>query len=221
MTASCPGFATYRMLANDQVEVNGRIPTWAEGSHQEELLLEVWNRYSGTVSAASREYDIPAPWILGIITAESAGDPQACSPCAACRAELCESALGFRCCAFGVMQMIGIVAREYGVTTEQLMSNPSVAIDAGTRLLSDLVGHVGFDLPRVSASYNGGRGVLSKCGKEGTTFGWRTNHDYPMKVVRYSNTAIALGLKSSSVGPAVMVAAAGIGVAFAIHRGLI
>jgi len=221
MTNSCPGFATYQVQSNGQVEVNGRLSTFAEGSKNEEILLSVWDKFSGEVSAASRKYDVPVPWILGVITAESGGTVQACSPCAACSASLCESAAGKSCCAFGLMQMIGIVARDYGVTTEQLMRSPSVAIDAGTHLLSDSMERFGFDLPRIAAAYNGGPGVLSKCGKAGSTFGWQTNHDYPLKVVQYANTAVELGVeaKGSGVGSAVLVALAGLGVAgYILHK---
>lgn len=148
---------------------------------------------------------------------ESGGNIHACSPCGLCSSELCASGGGYRCCAFGLMQFIEPVAFDYGTSPDEIMRDPYRAIEAGGALLGDLIDRYGFDLPKIAAAYNSG-GV--RCGKAGTTFGWRTNDDYPMRVVRYANTATELGLtKSAGAGAAVVLALAGAGVAWGIYTG--
>lgn len=123
------------------------------------------------------------------------------------------------CCAFGLMQFIGRTARTYGTTPDEIVNNPSKAIQAAGELLADSIERFGFDLPRIAAAYNGGPGVISRCGKAGTTFGWRTNGDYPMKVVKFANTAVAAKMTSarSSALPALILVGIGTGIAWGIH----
>lgn len=120
-----------------------------------------------------------------------------------------------QCCAFGLMQFIRTTAIQYGTNPTEIVQNPAIAIAAAGDFLSDLAERLGLDLPRIAAAYNGGLGVLSKCGKEGSTFGWQTNHDYPMHVVRYSNTAVALGLRPVASRNAGLVLATLIGAGLA------
>lgn len=151
--------------------------------------------------------------------AESKGSQFACSPCSLCDPSLCASGGGKQCCAFGLMQFIAPTAATYGVTPDLVMRNPSVAIDVAGQLIEHLGERVGFDLVRIAAAYNGG---LSRCGKSGTTFGWFTNGDYPMTVVQYANTFVALGLKPplmSSGAAGAFFATVGIGVAVMMYLG--
>ena len=99
------------------------------------------------------------------------------------------------CCAFGLMQFIGQTARKYGTSPDEIVNNPNKAIEVAGNLLSDMRGRFGFDLPKLAAAYNAGG---PRCSKEGTTFGWKTNDDYPMQVVRYSNTAFELGMTNAA-----------------------
>lgn len=219
MTTSCPGFATYEVRSSGIVLINGHVSTFKEGSEARRKLIAAWDRYQGPVARTSRRTGIPAPWLMGVMMQESGGNSQACSPCSICSPTLCESAAGKSCCAFGLMQFIGNAARQYGTSPDEIMRRPSVAIDVAGDLLRDLVDRFGFDLPKIAAAYNGGAGIFSKgCGKEGTTFGWFTNGDYPARVVRYSNTAFELGMtKASTMLPAVLLAATGIGIGWAIY----
>lgn len=202
------------MLPSGAVEVGGRLPTFAEGSAGRIELLEAWDTYQSPVSRASRLTGVPVAWIMGVMLAESGGNPRACSPCSICRSELCASGAGMRCCAFGLMQFIAPVAFDYGTNPTEIVEDPYVAIEVGAELLADLIDRFGFDLPKIAAAYNAGS---PRCSKSGTTFGWRTNGDYPMVVVRYANTALELGLsKNAGAAGAVFLALAGASVAWGI-----
>lgn len=215
MNTSCPGFATYEVRPSGIVSVGGHVPTFGTSSEPERKLIAAWDRFGAAVSRASRRTGVPAPWLMGVMLQESGGNPRACSPCSICRAELCEQAAGLSCCAFGLMQFIGPVARQYGTSPDELVRRPELAIEVSADLLSDLISRHGFDLPKIATSYNAGS---PRCSKPGTTFGWVTNGDYPMQVVRYSNTAFELGMtKAASVMPAVMLAALGVGIGWAIY----
>lgn len=220
MTASCPGFATYGLLSNGQVEVSGSIPTFSE-SQRIDPLLTAWERFGPDIVTASGKHGIPVPWLVGIMMAESKGNPRACSPCSICRAELCATGSGMRCCAFGLMQFIEPTARHFGLTPTQMVESPALAIDAAAKLMRNLSEDVtDFDIVRIAAAYNGG---FNRCGKEGTTFGWKTNGDYPMVVVKYANTFVDLNLpvpiRNSAIGT--FLAVAGVGLAVAIYLGKI
>jgi len=218
MTASCPGFATYQNLPNGQVQVNGTLPVFTSSVRIDPLLV-AWDKYGSAIVHASREFDVPVPWLVGIMMAESKGNARACSPCSICRSELCASGAGMRCCAFGLMQFIEPTAQSYGVTPTQLVDNPALSLLVAAELVSDLSEKVGYDLVRISAAYNGG---LNSCGKAGTTFGWYTNGDYPMVVAQYANTFVNLGLPvpgdRSSIAAA-FFATVGVGLAAAIYTG--
>lgn len=212
---SCPGFATYENLNSGEVLVNGQLPVFVEALRIDPLVA-AWEKYGAMLQSASKTYDIPLPWLVGILMAESKGNPKACSPCSICKESLCESAGGLSCCAFGLMQMIGPTARAYGTTPADILADPATAIFAASELIVDLEEKYGRDLPRIAAAYNGG---IKGCGKAGTTFGWNTNGDYPMVVVKYANTFVSLGLqpkKSNNV--AMGLALMGLAAAVWVYR---
>ena len=219
MTASCPGFATYNILPDGRVEVSGSIPKFTS-AQRIDPLLEAWERFGPDLDAASRKHGIPVSWLVGIMMAESKGNPRACSPCSLCSSELCATGSGVQCCAFGLMQFIEPTARSFGVTPTTLMESPGIAIDVAAALMRKLSSNVGMDLVRIAATYNGG---FNRCGKQGTTFGWHTNGDYPMVVVQYANAFSDLNLptpvRSSQMG--VVLALVGAGLALAIYTGKI
>lgn len=219
MTASCPGFAQYEMRRGGVVAVGGTVPKLDKSSGDLQKLKAAWKKFQTPLTRTSKRTGIPAPWLLGVMISESGGNTRACSPCSICSPSLCEQGAGMECCAFGLMQFIGQTARSYDTTPTEIVNNPSKAIEVAGELLADFVKRFGRDLPKIAAAYNGGPGVLSKCGKEGSTFGWKTNGDYPMKVLRVSNTAFALGMTSArrSFVPALLLAGIGAGIAWGIH----
>lgn len=214
MTTACPGFASYELDSSGRVYVNGVLP---EASGKElQNLQDAWKRYGGLVVSAANDYGIPPAWVMGVLMAESAGNPRACSPCAACNPSFCTTAAGQTCCAFGLMQFLASTAKHYGTSAAALLENPALAIDVGANLLADLIDKFGLDLPRVAASYNSGG---ARCGKEGTTFGLKTEGDYPMKVVKYANSATRL--RAPVAGGALtgfVVAVACFGVAYKVYN---
>lgn len=217
MVQSCPGFATYENLNSGQVLVNGQLPVWVEAARIDPLVA-AWEKYGAALQSASKRYDIPVAWLVGIMMAESKGNAKACSSCSICKESLCETAAGLSCCAFGLMQMIGPTARAYGTTPADILTNPVKAIDAACELIVDLEEKHGRDLPRIAAAYNGG---IKGCGKSGTTFGWNTNGDYPMIVVKYANTFVSLKLapaKSAGGNLAWGLAAVGLVAAVWVYR---
>jgi len=218
---ACPGFASYSLLGDGGVEVNGEFPFWAPGSVQEQKLLGAWNQYGSTISAVASEHGIPPAWIVAILVQESGGNPRACSPCEICNPTICAEGAGYRCCAWGLMQFTDETARAYGASGPALMGNPELAIHLAGEFLVDKIAKYGMDLVKLAASYNAGS---PRCGKSDSTFGLISNHDYPFSVVKYANTALELGLgakppllQAGFMGG--LFAALGIGAAYAIYTG--
>lgn len=61
---------------------------------------------------------------------------------------------------WGLMQVMGGVAREYGFTGPYLteLLDPAVGLDVGCRVLNERMSWSGLDLAAALASYNGGKG---------------------------------------------------------------
>lgn len=223
MAESCPGFATYQTLSNGQVSVNGQVP-FVRSDSLVEAVQKAWGMHGSSIARVSAETGVPVHWFVGIMMAESKGNQYACSPCSLCSSALCAEGAGQKCCAFGLMQMVAPTANRYGVTPTQIMESPTQALLAAARYIEALVVLVGNDLVRVAAAYNAGSASLNKCGKQDSTFGWYTNNDYPMEVIRYANTFIGLRLapvpQSNSMLGA-LFAIAGLGIAAGIYTGKI
>jgi soluble lytic murein transglycosylase-like protein len=223
MAESCPGFATYQTLSNGQVLVNGQVPL-VKHEQLSVAVQKAWREHGAVITRVSQQSGIPVHWFVGIMMAESKGNQYACSPCSLCNASLCAEGAGQRCCAFGLMQMIAPTANKFGATPTQLMQSTSASLTAAARYIQAIAAQVGGDLVRVAVAYNAGVGALDKCGKSGTTFGWHTNGNYPMDVVQYANTFLALRLAppapvTSIVGA--LLATVGVGIAAGIYTGKI
>lgn len=222
MAESCPGFATYQTLSNGQVSVNGQVP-FVKSDQLAGMVDAAWAKYGSAITRVSQQSGIPVHWFVGIMMAESKGNQYACSPCSICAASLCSEGAGQRCCAFGLMQMIAPTANKFGATPTQLMQSPVQALQAAARYIQAIVDQVGSDLVRVAVAYNAGVGGLNKCGKDGTTFGWYTNGNYPMEVVQYANTFLQLAPPApqavSMLGA--LFATTGVAIAAGIYTGKI
>ncbi len=225
MGQACTGYATYDVLDDLTIAVNGQVPAWQVGSKQEAKLLEMWDRYGSQVSASCRLHRVPVTYFLGIMAIESQGDPNACSPCDPRYCSFYPSCQP--CCAYGLMQFINQTARCYGAKNgQELLGNPGLAIELAARMLADLIyGHTvsgytcasgpyGLDLVKIAASYNAGS---PRCSGSGT-FGLTGQGDYSMNAVRYANTAARLGIPvwPSAFSSAKMVAGGMIAVAGAV-----
>jgi len=93
------------------------------------------------VSAAARKYALPASLVRAVAKAESALDPRAVSP------------KGAR----GVMQLMPATARELGVENAL---DPAENIEAGARLLRELLEKYGGRVAEALAAYNAGEGAV-------------------------------------------------------------
>lgn len=190
MKVLCPGFASYRFLSNDQVEVNGSVPVFPEGPYRKKLLA-LWDKFGSYVLQASRKHDVPAAWLMGIMLQESGGDPNACSPC---NMEWCPGVLrhggscGGPCCAYGLMQFIDSTARSFGRTGPSLLGDPGASIDMAAQYVKQLEKRYGKDLVRIAGAYNG----VTKCSGKGT-FGLGGQGDYSMKIAKGANTFVQMG----------------------------
>jgi len=227
--AACAGGAPYAVLDDLTISVSGRVPTWDIGSAQEKKLLDMWEKWGDAVKPACREARVPVTWFMGIMAVESQGNPRACSPCTP---DLCAFYPRCQpCCAYGLMQFINSTARCYGATGAELLGDGPLAIKvAAKHLAASIYGNVGtscapgpygLDLPRIASGYNcggarcKGTGTLGLCGQ----------HDYPMMVVRYANTAERLGIPTwagalslAAIGGGVL-AVGGLTAAYLIYSG--
>jgi len=201
---ACPGFATYEVLDNMAIQVNGEIPTWEPGSILEQKLSQAWEKYGAAIAESCSAHRVPAPWLMGVMIVESQGNPRACSPSSYCGTG--------RCCAYGLMQFIDTTARCYGrdlgvSSGEDLIDNPDLAIELAARFFADrMYGDTsgcggtriyGFDLPKLAASYNAGSARCTGAG----TFGLYDQHNYSYSVCKGANTALALGIPTWGTKP--------------------
>jgi hypothetical protein len=186
------GKASYQILPNNLIEVNGKVPT---SDAIRPKLEKLWGMYGREVAAACSKHGIPKAWFMGIMLKESGGNADACSPC---NAQLCPALYKHglcatqACCAYGLMQFIDMTAREYGTTGPALRGNASLAIEIAARFIADKRTKYGNDLVKIAASYNCGS---PKCTGEGT-FGYCGQNDYSMGVLTASNTFQLMGLGS-------------------------
>lgn len=106
------------------------------------------------VRAAAQENEIDLALLQAIISTESGFDARAVSPKGA----------------LGLMQVTPATALRYGVTSDQLGSvaskliDPKTNIDAGARILRDLVNRFPGQLELAIAAYNAGEGAVQRAG---------------------------------------------------------
>lgn len=191
----CPGSAAYRKLGNGQIEVNGYVPIF-RAEYLKEKLRRTWRKFGQEILAAGRAHSVPPAWLLGILMQESSGGEVTCSPCTS---NCCSHHGGRSCCAFGIMQFTEPTAHAFGTNVESLLDNSSHALERAAALLASHLRKVSGDPVKAFTLYNAGR---LRCEKPSTTFGYVTNGDYPMNVIRWSNTALSIDLgRPSSVLP--------------------
>lgn len=213
----CPGSASYQIRDDGLVEVNGSVPTFSARAEQEKLL-RTWQTYGGALQEASSTTGVPTAWILGVLMQESRGGELNCSSCSACDPRHCSSHLGQTCCAFSIMQFLPSTAEALGYPIEALMQDDGLAILAGAKLLASNLDRYQGDAIKAFVSYNAGS---PRCGGA-TTFGYQTNGDYALDVVRWSNTALHMRLPLVRGGGAIpfLLAAIGVAAAGALYKGL-
>lgn len=103
-------------------------------------------QWAPLIREASDRYGIPAGLIAAIITVESSGNPEAVSPVGA----------------QGLMQVMPMHFERYEIPANK-WRDPATNIDAGTRLLSELVAQYGTLTGAVGAYFGHGCDVLGTC----------------------------------------------------------
>jgi hypothetical protein len=101
------------------------------------------------------------------------------------------------------MQFTPATALRLGTTVEEMIWHPDIAVMKGAELLRKLLDSYDGDFIKALVSYNAGS---LRC-SEGKTLGYHTDGDYPMDVIKWSNTAILLHLPSSSAAAALILSA--------------
>lgn len=208
--------ASYTIHGSGLVEVNGAYPVRAGEANRQDVL-RVWDKYGSAVSGAARRFGIPKEWVFGILMQESIRGTAKCSPCAACGPKHCETHLGMSCCAFGVMQFTAETARRMGASVDEILRDDTYAIMLGAELLKARLDMYGGDFVKAAAAYNAGG---ARCGSGDSVFGFATNKDYVIDVVRWSNTAIQMRLPATGSAVTFVIVAASVAAAGAIYTGL-
>jgi soluble lytic murein transglycosylase-like protein len=174
---------SWRTLTTGEVEVNGTILTIAAQSHQ--AFVDRVMRWAPVAAVAAEKYDVPVHWVLGVIHAESGGNPSALSPDGG----------------YGLMQLTHPTVfasvkpedtRDNPYDPTDDISDPDRNIDLGAALLGRLRKTVGDDLVKVASGYNAG---LVTSGQPHTSevspFGVRETKGYITRVLEGSNSALA------------------------------
>lgn len=129
---------------NDEVYVDRgdgsgfKRPTLLEKTPSVATTIKRVEQWSDLAKQIGIPNGCPRHWTLGVIYAESGGNPEAVSPVGA----------------LGLMQVMPATAKGLGYTPESMMHPPS-NIGAGTTLLGDFRGQK-YDLPESLSMYNAG-----------------------------------------------------------------
>lgn len=118
------------------------LPPTARGNFAERVAARL-QPYQDIIGRAAHAYNVPEALIKGVITAESAGNPQAQSPVGA----------------KGLMQLMDGTARELGVRNA---FDPEENIMGGTQYLGKMLRTFGGDESLALAAYNAGPGNVQK-----------------------------------------------------------
>ncbi|TVR70756.1 MAG: hypothetical protein EA415_12595 [Sphaerobacteraceae bacterium] len=118
-------------------------------------------QWATLIREASDRYGIPAGLIAAIITVESSGNPEAVSPVGA----------------QGLMQVMPMHLERYEIPANK-WRDPATNIDAGTRLLSELVAQYGTLTGAVGAYFGHGCDVLGTCTEDyiAAVFTWFSHY---------------------------------------------
>lgn len=121
------------------------------------------------------------PWCLGVIYAESGGDPHAESQVRDKDGKLVPGARG-------LMQVMPFIGKAYGVANPDDLFIPGVCVDVGSRILTEYAGK-GYDIPQCASMYNAGPSAMTGGPKLSTTSPWGMVEDsgYILRVVAASN----------------------------------
>ena len=185
----------WRTLSNGQLEVNGRVPLLS-GEARSIFRAQVLERWGELASRHAAAAGVAVAWVLGMIWAESGGNPNARSPDGG----------------FGLMQLTSRAALD-GHTGAEVLADPSLNIELGSRLIARLM-HPSDSLVEVASEYNAGATASGRPHAGGEPWGYRETPGHIARVVAASNTAIALGAETvadDEIGPSGTLALPSVG----------
>ena len=222
----CEGYSSYSLHEDGSIDIDGELIAWTAGSGSSNRLAANWERYGATFLDAAKLTGLPVAWLVGLMTIESGGDPNACSPCVKelNGKQFCSFAptCGGDCCAYGLMQFTDSTARQVSggqVTGPMLLGKPDLAIALAAKFFAKLVEQSEGDPVVAAKRYNGCggcKGGRAPCSGEGM-LGIGGQNDYAVAFIRAANTFLALNLGppppvtvSSIVGDSYGVRAVGV-----------
>lgn len=185
--SGCGAGPRVRWLSDGSIEVEG------EGTPTKALPAAV-KPWSSAIVASAAKYGVPPQWVAGHVASESGGLQGAHSYCC-----------------YGLMGLLPATATSMAgrsVSPAELLSDPELNIDLGTKLLGQLFAKYGGNPLKVAAAYNAGS---PKCGAGKCAEPNRWNLvadcvggkavDYSGRVIAYSNGALGVvGGASAGVG---------------------
>lgn len=163
----------------------GAIEIEGEGYPSREIPKDV-SQWGQDIENAASKHGVPAQWVAATIAAESGGKQDAHS-----------------WCCYGLMGLLPATASSMAgrkVSADELLNQPSLNIDLGTKLLGQLFVKYGGNPIKIPAAYNAGS---PKCGKGKCDVPNRWNLvadcvdgkaiDYSTRVMGFSNDALSRG----------------------------
>lgn len=167
---------TWRTLPSGALEVNGAIPRIVGGE------LDLWRRkvgrWTALADASAKRHGVPVHWVLGLITAESYGDPGVVSADGG----------------HGLMQLTHpTVFGGHAPAATLGVPGAPLNIDLGSRHLAKLRtwGGKSWDLPAVASMYNAGQRATGPHPSASSPWGYRETKGHIDRAVRGANTALA------------------------------
>lgn len=190
--SGCGAGPRARWLPDGTIEVEG------EGVPVRALPKDV-AQWSAQIASSAKKHGVPPQLVAGIMSAESGGQPKVHS-----------------FCCYGLMGLLPATANTQAgrtVAVSELVDDPALNIDLGTKLLGSLFKKYGGNVVRIAAAYNAGS---PKCGagKCGAPNRWNLVADcvsgkavdYSGRVVGYLNGAVKAGV---GAGPGAVSSAKG------------
>lgn len=184
--SGCGAGPRARWLPDGSVEIEG------EGVPVKPLPKDV-AQWSGEIAKAAAKHGVPPQLVAGIMATESGGQPKVHSSCC-----------------FGLMGLLPTTASEQAgrtVGAGELVENPVLNIDLGTKLLAVKWKKYDGNVIRIAASYNAGSalcGVGKKCPAGSTPNRWNLiadcvngkTVDYSGRAIGFLNAAVKSGVGS-------------------------
>lgn len=176
------GGKKWRTLPSGAIEVEGEgVPVFAPTSADHKYLTQTWNNWKSQFASSAARFGVPATWLLAAATQETglwSNNPQ----------RQASITSGDAYGSIGIMQPLPSTATMLGYSAADRY-DPQLNIDMGAKLMARQADASGF--PTVAAKYNAGHACnpgndrFNMAGYKGA---------YVSNVIRYNNTAVALGL---------------------------